>query len=255
MPDAQEAAGEGLLASGVTCAPLDGVTLAAPPGTVTGLIGPAGSGKTALLDVISGLRRSAAGTLLLDGADLAGRPAHARARLGVARTFQRPQAFRTLTVRENVRLAAEAHALTRPVAGRGARDRLRRRREALRACGDTADALLARTGIARHAGDLPAHLPPGAVRLMELARALATRPRLLLLDEPSADLAVRESRALEVLIRDLAAEGLAVVLAARDLEQVMGVCDELYVLRAGRMVASGPPFQVRADTRLAREAP
>jgi branched-chain amino acid transport system ATP-binding protein len=89
---------------------------------------------------------------------------------------------------------------------------------------------------------------------MELARALAIRPRLLLLDEPSAGLPVRESRALEVLIRDLAAEGLAVVLAGRDLEQVMGVCDELYVLRRGRTVASGPPFQVRAETRYAQDA-
>ncbi|GAA2403264.1 ABC transporter ATP-binding protein [Actinomadura vinacea] len=250
---------DGLRATGVTVryrkgtaalTALDGVSLTAPPGLVTGLIGPAGAGKTALLDVVSGLRRPAHGTVRLDADDLTGRPAHARARLGVARTFQRPRAFGSLTVRQNVQVAAEAHAMTRPTAGRNVRDRRRRRRDARREAGRTADALLDRVGIGRHADDSPERLPAGVVRLMELARALATRPRLLLLDDPSADLPEAESRALEVLLRDLAAEGVAVLLAERELERVMGVCDELYVLESGRTVASGPPFQVRADLRV-----
>ncbi|GAA3938015.1 ABC transporter ATP-binding protein [Actinomadura viridis] len=253
-------ADEGLRASGVTVrfgslTALDGALLAVPPGTVTGLVGPGGAGKTALLDVICGLRRPARGEIRLDGRDLAGAPAHARARLGVARTFQRPRAFGTLTVRQNVRLAAEARAMTRPVAGRTAADRFRRRRAAVREAAREADALLDRVGVAGYADAVPARLPAGAVRLMELARALATRPRVLLLDDPSAGLPVPESRALEVLLRDLAAEGLAVLLAEREPDRVMGVCDELYVLRSGRTVTSGPPFQVRAALRDRETAP
>nr|BFE38063.1 ABC transporter ATP-binding protein [Actinomadura rugatobispora] len=257
---------DGLLATGLTAGRraagarpsgplLDGVTLAAPPGTVTGIVGPAGAGKTTLLDVVCGLRRPDGGTVRLDGEDLAGRPAHARVRLGVARTFQRPRAFGALSVHQNVRLAAETHAMTCAIAGRDVRDRHRRRRAARREAGRAADALLARVGIARHAADSPGRLPPGVVRLMELARALATRPKVLLLDDPSADLSERQARALEVLLRDLAAEGLAVVVAERELERVMGVCDELYVLESGRTVASGPPFQVRADLRAGPRVP
>ncbi|RMI34603.1 ABC transporter ATP-binding protein, partial [Actinomadura harenae] len=111
----------------------------------------------------------------------------------------------------------------------------------------TADVLLARLGIAEHAAHRVGAVPPEVARLAELAGALATRPRALVLDEPSAGLGEAASRSLEVLLRDLAAEGLAVVLVERDLERVLGVCDTVHVLARGRVVACGPPAEVRAD--------
>ncbi|WP_344455885.1 ATP-binding cassette domain-containing protein [Actinomadura kijaniata] len=248
-------AGEGLRAMGVTVrfggtTAVDGAALTAPPGTVTGLVGPAGSGKTTLCDVLTGLCRPARGTVRLDGAELTGRPPHERARCGLARTFQRPTAFWSLTVRENVRLAAEIHAVTRRPPGRSARDRWRRRRAARHAAGEVADELLERVGIAAYAQRPAGSVPPEVARLLELARALAARPRALVLDEPWADLSEPRGRALEVLVRDLAAEGPAVLLTGSDLEALIGVCDVLYVLDAGRVVASGPPVEVRADPRV-----
>ncbi|MBW8487651.1 ATP-binding cassette domain-containing protein [Actinomadura parmotrematis] len=240
--------GAGLRADGVTVrfgdvVAVRGAALEAPAGAVTGLVGPAGAGKSTLLDALSGLRRAEAGRVRLGDGDLTGRAA-ARARRGLGRTFERPVAFGGLTVRENVQVAAEIHAMTRPVAGRGPRDRRRRRRAARRDAGSVADALLARVGIAEYAGRRAAGLPPGPARLLELARALAARPSVLLLDEPFAGLPEAASRSLEVLLRDLAAEGLAVVVAAPEVEPVLGVCDTLYLLDAGRVTASGPPLEV-----------
>ncbi|WP_241684210.1 ATP-binding cassette domain-containing protein [Actinomadura sp. J1-007] len=250
--------GEGLVAAGVTVrfggvAAVDGAGLVAHPATVTGLVGASGAGKTTFLDALSGPRRPAGGSVRLGGADLSGRAPHERARHGMARTFQRTEAFGSLTVRENVQVAAEIHAMTREAAGRSARDRRRRRRAARGAAGAAADALLARVGIAEYAARPARTVPAGAARLLDLARALATEPRALLLDEPSAGLSAPESRSLECLLRDLASEGVAVLLAEPDLDAVLGVCDVLYVLDAGRVVASGPPAQVRADLR-ARDA-
>ncbi|MFC9975440.1 ABC transporter ATP-binding protein [Spirillospora sp. NPDC127200] len=250
-----EPAPEGLRASGVTVrfggvTAVDGAALAAPPATVTGLVGPAGAGKTTLCDVICGLRRPAGGVVRLDGADLTGVPARRRARDGVARTFHEPSLHRALTVRDNVRIAAVLHAMTGPVAGRTARDRWRRRRAAGRRAGEVADRLLARVGITGYAADRAGAVPPGVARLAELARALASAPRLLLLDGPWQELPEPAARSLEVLLRDLAAEGLAVLLAEDDLDAVVGVCDVLYALDAGRVIASGPPAEVRADPRV-----
>ncbi|POM22445.1 Lipopolysaccharide export system ATP-binding protein LptB [Actinomadura rubteroloni] len=242
---------EGLRATGLTVrfgalTVLHDVDLAVPPGAVTGLVGPPGAGKTAFADAVTGLVR-AAGTVRLDGADLTGAAPRVRARHGLARTSAAAAPFGSLTVRDNVRAAVEIHARTRPVAGRGWRD-VRSRRKALRqASGATADALLARTGIAAHAGRAASAVPPGTARLLDIARALATRPRVLLLDDPSAGLPVPAARALEVLLRELAAEGVAVLVADRDLDRVLGVCDTLYVLDRGRVVAAGPPARVRAD--------
>ncbi|WP_019633368.1 ATP-binding cassette domain-containing protein [Actinomadura atramentaria] len=226
---------------------VDAVDLVAHPGEVTGLVGAPGAGKTALSDALTGLLRPAAGTVRLAGADVTAAPPRARARRGLARTFAEPAPFGSLTVRDNVRAAVEIHARTRPVAGRGPADRRARRRALRRAAAATADALLDRAGIAAWAGVRAAAVPADAARLLDIARALATRPRVLLLDDPSAGLPAAGARALEVLLRDLAADGLAVVLADRELERVLGVCDTLYVLDRGRVVAAGPPARVRAD--------
>jgi len=236
---------------GVTA--VDGAGLEAPPGAVTGLIGPNGAGKTTLLDVVTALRRPSGGTVRFEGTDLTGRTPHERARRGIARTFQRPEVFGSLTVRENVQVAAEIHAMTRDVPGRTRTDRWRRRRAGRREAGAVADASLERLGITEYANHRAGTVPTGIARLVELARALATAPRLLLLDEPSSGLSVPAWRSLECLLRDLAADGLAVLLVEHDMDVVMGVCDVLYVLDSGRVIASGPPMEVRANRRV-REA-
>ncbi|MFC7733927.1 ATP-binding cassette domain-containing protein [Actinomadura keratinilytica] len=228
---------------------LDGADLTAPPATVTGVVGPDGPGAAALADVVCGRLRPACGSVRLDGADLTRRLPVPRPRRGVARTFRRPAVLRGLTVRENVLVAVRAHALLRDVPGRARRDRRRIRRAAWHGAGPVADALLERLGIAAYAGRRAGRVPPGVARLVELARALAADPRLLVLDEPSAGLSVAQLRALEVLLREVAAEGPAVLLIERDLEPMLGVCDQLHLLRGGRIVASGSPFEVRATCR------
>lgn len=229
---------------------VDGAGLTAPPGAVTGLIGPDGAGKTTLCEVIAGLRRPAAGTVHLGDADLTGSAARERARRGIARAAPRPGPAGSRTVREAVRAAAARHALTAEVAGRTARDRWRRRLDARRDAGPRADEVLARVGIAEHADRCPREAPPGVALLADLARALTAEPAVLLLDEPWDGLPVRYARALEVLLRDLAAEGLAVLVAGRELEPVLGVCDVVHVLDGGRVIAAGAPAEVRADPRV-----
>ncbi|WP_308166415.1 ATP-binding cassette domain-containing protein [Actinomadura sp. NEAU-AAG7] len=226
---------------------VDGAGLLAPPGAVTGLVGPRGAGKTTLCDVIAGVRRPAEGTVHLDGEDLTGTAARARARHGIARAFQRPARPRAWpfpgpTLRESVRAAAERSARDRFGRDRLGRDRRRRPDAAGRA-----EDALARAGVAEFAGRRAAETPPEVAALAGLARALASEPSVLLLDEPWTALPERRSRALEVLLRDLAAEGLAVLVACDGLEPAMGVCDVLHVLDAGRVVAAGPPVEVRAE--------
>ncbi len=201
---------------------VDDVTLSADTG-VTGLIGPNGGGKTTLFDVISGLRRRSAGRVLLEGADITAKNPHQRSRLGVARTFQRLEVFGSLTVWENVVVALES-----------------RRRSARLANG-----LLERVGFAQFAGNQADTVPTGAARLLELARALATDPRLLLLDEPSSGLDRAETDAFGELLRELTAEGRAVVLVEHDMDLVMGYCDRVHVLNLGSLLTSGTPAEIR----------
>src|SRR5690349_1714269 len=198
------------------------VSLVVSPG-VTGLIGPNGAGKTTLFDVISGLRRPSAGRLLLDDADITAKGPHQRSRLGVARTFQRLEVFGSLTVWENVVVALES----------------RRRSPRL------ASKLLERVGIAEFAGNQADTVPTGAARLLELARALATEPRLLLLDEPSSGLDRAETDAFGELLQELSAEGRSVVLVEHDMDLVMGYCDRVHVLNLGRLLTSGTPAEIR----------
>ena len=201
---------------------VDDVTLAVDPG-VTALIGPNGAGKTTLFDVISGLRRPSAGRVLLDDADITAKGPHQRSRLGVARTFQRLEVFGSLTVWENVVVALES-----------------RRRSAR-----LADGLLERVGIAEWASNQADTVPTGAARLLELARALATDPHLLLLDEPSSGLDRGETGAFGELLRELSAEGRAVVLVEHDMDLVMGYCDRVHVLNLGQLLTSGTPSEIR----------
>ncbi len=214
---------------------LSGVSLDADPGRITGLIGPNGAGKTTLFNVISGLQSPTRGKVHLDGSEITGKSVHQRARLGLARTFQRLEIFGSLTVRDNVRVAVE----------------MRRRftRTRLDVEGLTSD-LMERTGIHHLAEQRADTLSTGQARLTELARALATGPRLLLLDEPGSGLDSSESEAFGNLLVDLAGEGLGILMVEHDMELVMKVCTWIHVLDFGVKIAEGTPEQIRADERV-----
>ncbi|HMC42251.1 MAG TPA: ABC transporter ATP-binding protein [Acidimicrobiales bacterium] len=200
-------------------------------GVVTGLIGPNGAGKTTLFNVITGLQESSSGRVLFDGVDIAGRSPYKRARSGIARTFQKLEAFDSLSARDNVLVAAEQ---------RKAWERSRFDPLAV------AEELVDRVGIAEVADCMVGTLPTGTARLVELARALATMPRVLLLDEPSSGLNDEETQAMARLLRGLVTEGLAVLLVEHDMSFVMGACELIYVLDFGRIIATGPPADITA---------
>jgi branched-chain amino acid transport system ATP-binding protein len=214
---------------------LSGVSLKAGEGTVTGLIGPNGAGKTTLFNVISGLQSPTHGRVHLDGRDVTGKSVHQRARLGLARTFQRLEVFGSLTVRDNVRVAVEM--------------RSRYTRKRVDADGTTQE-LLELTGIAHLADQRADTLSTGQARLTELARALASRPRLLLLDEPGSGLDSSESEGFGRLLIDLAQEGLGVLMVEHDMELVMKVCDRIHVLDFGRKIAEGTPAEIRRNPQV-----
>jgi branched-chain amino acid transport system ATP-binding protein len=215
---------------------LGGVSLRAPAGQVTGLIGPNGAGKTTLFDVATGLRRPRSGRVRLDDRDVTRLGPAGRSRRGLSRTFQRLEVFGSLSVRDNVLLAAEvAHGLRR-----------------LHRAAHLTDELLERTGLHRVASRPAAELPTGTARVLEVARALATRPTTLLLDEPGSGLDEAESRALGDLLLAVAAEGTAVLLVEHDVGMVMRVCSSITVLDFGTVLAEGTPAQVQADPLVQR---
>jgi branched-chain amino acid transport system ATP-binding protein len=201
---------------------LDGVALTAEAGRVTGLIGPNGAGKSTLFDVASGLRRPSSGQVRLDGRDVT------RARHGLARTFQRLELFGRLSVRDNLLVAAELGPE-------------RRRAEQVVA------EILHRLGLTGLADTSPDALPTGVGRLVEVGRALAIRPKVLLLDEPAAGQDAEETERFAELLRALTEDGTAVVLVEHDMSLVMAVCDEVYVLDLGKIIAVGPPEVIRSD--------
>ena len=207
---------------------LDGVAIAAEQGRVTGLIGPNGAGKSTLFDVICGLRKPVAGRVALDGKDVTREGPARRARHGMARTFQRLELFGRLSVRENLMVAAELGP---------------QRRHAARAV----EEIITRLDLGEVA-DRPADaLPTGTGRLVEVGRALAVRPRFLLLDEPAAGQDSEETRRFAGLLRALADEGTTVVLVEHDMSLVMGVCDQVYVLDLGKIISVGAPDVIRRD--------
>ncbi|KKD09479.1 ABC transporter permease subunit [Streptomyces sp. WM6386] len=207
---------------------LDGVDLDITPGQVTAIIGPNGAGKSTLFHCLAGTLRPTSGRVLLGTRDITRLPAHARTRLGIARTFQQLAVFPSLTVAENVHVGAEQGRLPDPAAAE----------RTLR--------LLTLDGPLR---DLPAAaLPTGTLRRVELARALAGSPRVLLLDEPAAGLDTAEVTALTRVLKALAADGTALLVVEHDLDLVAGLADVVHVMTAGRIVASGPPDHVLDTT-------
>ena len=212
---------------------LSEVSIDVQVGHVTGLIGPNGAGKTTLFNVITGLLGPNTGQVELDGRDITRRKPHQRARLGIGRTFQRLETFGSLTARENVLVAAEMR--------RGwSHDRKR-------SPGVIADEILARVGLLEVAEDRVDRLPTGTARLVELGRALATQPRVLLLDEPSAGLNESETATLGELLREVAGSGLGVLLVEHDMSFVMGTCERIHVLDFGRIISVGTPTEVQGD--------
>jgi ABC-type branched-subunit amino acid transport system ATPase component len=209
------------------------VSLAVTGGEVHGLIGPNGAGKTTLFNVITGTQAPTYGDVRFDGRMITNYKPYRRARLGLARTFQRLEVCGSLTARENVMLAAEAQPHKVP-------DGMD--------LGAWADHLLEKVGISAIAGELADALPTGTARLVELTRALATSPSVLLVDEPSSGLDAAETTALGAVLAELAASGMAVLLVEHDLSLVHGICQRLTVLDYGEVIASGDPVDVRADS-------
>jgi branched-chain amino acid transport system ATP-binding protein len=229
---------------------LTGVSLRLNRGEILGLIGPNGAGKTTLFNCVTGVVRPDRGRIRYEDRDITGLKPHRRARLGIARTFQNLQLFSRMTVLENLMVPVDASsqrgmladALRLPVA------RFEERRAVERA-----RALLHFLGILDRAEDLAGDLPVGLQRRLELGRALALRPSLLLLDEPAAGLDAKETAELAVLLARLRQRfALSMLLVDHDMALVMQVCDYLYVLDFGELIASGPPDEIREDPDVIR---
>ena len=215
-------------------------SLTAQPGEVTSLIGPNGAGKTTVLNLVSGFYKPEAGQVAIGVADITGVPSYAAARAGVARTFQTSQLFAGMSVRENLLVALHRGTLSggpsRPVAESIA----------------LTDALLAWVGYAGSAERSAGELPHVDRRLVEIARALATRPEVVLLDEPAAGLSAEDTDRLGAVLRRIAGLGLAVLIIEHDMHLVMGISDRIYVLDAGRMIAEGTAAEVQANPAVRR---
>ncbi|MBV9288267.1 MAG: branched-chain amino acid ABC transporter ATP-binding protein/permease, partial [Hyphomicrobiales bacterium] len=210
---------------------VDGVDLQVRRGGVHALIGPNGSGKTTTLNVVTGLYRATAGAIFVDGVDVTALPPHKRTVAGLARTFQNIRLFRSMTALENVVVGAErdGNALVE-----GGRDALRRR----------ARAALDFVGLGHRAGDTIPSFSYGHQRLIEIARALAANPTVLLLDEPAAGLNMSEKKALQDLLGRIAAQGLTILLIDHDMTLIAGAARHLTVLNFGRRIADGETAEV-----------
>lgn len=231
---------------GVTA--VDELSLTVHAGEIVGLIGPNGAGKTVTFNVITGLQPPDAGTVRLDGQDVTAAPPHVRTQLGLGRTFQVVQLFHGMTVRENLMIAGHRFTHAGPVVDAL---RLPTRRRSLAEAGERADAVLDWMDLA-DLGALPAdQLTIGQARLVELARALCLRPRLLLLDEPASGLDPSETAEFtQLLARIRGTLGIAMLLVEHDMSVVMPLCDHVYAMNFGRPLADGTPAEVRADPQV-----
>lgn len=212
---------------------LQGVEVTLPRGEVLGLIGPNGAGKSTLVNILSGYDRPDEGRVLLDGADVTGWPAHRLARAGVARTYQRGHLYRGLSVRENVEVAALATGRSRAQAR------------------DDATGLLALFRAADRAEQPARTLPHGLERRLGVARAIATRPAFLLLDEPAAGLNEGEIGEFGEVVRSIAATGVGVLLIDHNIRLIMAVCERIHVIVEGQSYLEGTPDEVRGSQALA----
>ena len=223
---------------------LANVDLTIEPGTIYGLIGPNGAGKTTCFNVITGLYQPDAGKFFLDGKPYSPSAPHEVARAGIARTFQNIRLFGEMTALENVMVGR--HVRTRTgVIGAVLRTAAARREEAeIRA---RAQALLEYVGVAKYAHYRARTLSYGDQRRLEIARALATEPRLLALDEPAAGMNATEKQNLRGLLENIRKDGRTILLIEHDVKLVMGLCNQVTVLDYGKVIACGTPAQVQKD--------
>ena len=225
---------------------LDEVSLEVPEGSITAIIGPNGAGKSSLFNSISGSYRPQAGTIRFAGRDVTRLPTPRRAALGVARTFQNLALFPSMTVLDNVKLGSHVHLRTGLLAAGFYLGRARREERRLQAAVERE--VIEPLGLGDQMRQPAATLPYGRQKLVELARALAMQPRLLLLDEPVAGMNRVERDEMVRLIRDLQRRhGATVLLVEHDMNVVMGISDRVIVLDFGRVIAAGTPAAVRAD--------
>jgi branched-chain amino acid transport system ATP-binding protein len=210
---------------------VNGASFDVAESSVIGLMGPNGAGKTTLFNVITGLQNPTHGMVRFDGRDITRLHPRQRALAGIGRTFQRLEVFGSLSVADNIRVAAEMRGVDHP--------------------GRVRDELLDRVGLRAFAGVTADSVPTGIARLTELARALACNPRLLLLDEPSSGLSESETDDFAVLVRSLAEDdGRSVLIVEHDVELVLGLCSTVHVLDFGAIIATGTPEAIRADKRV-----
>ena len=225
---------------GVTA--VDNVTATVDEGQFVGLIGPNGAGKTTFIDAVTGLVGTQ-GSVKFGGDEIANIPAYQRIRAGLGRTFQSLELFEDLTVRENLLAAAEPAPWWAPVT-----DLFRPRADA--AASANVDEALAAVGLDEFADAYPPDLSLGQRKLVTVARALARQPKMLLLDEPAAGLDSGESQELGKELKQLQDRGITIFLVDHDMDLVLGVCDYIYVLEFGKLIASGTPAEIRADERV-----
>jgi branched-chain amino acid transport system ATP-binding protein len=221
----------------------DNLSLDVVPGELHAIIGPNGAGKTTLISQLTGQLTPNSGTIHFAGADVTGLPSYKRSRLGLARSFQITSLLRDFTAADNVALAAQAHA------GHSYRFWANARKE--RALREAARAALTRVGLEKRADVLVSELSHGEQRELELAVALATKPQLLLLDEPMAGLGTTESARMVGLLKELRKE-VTIVLVEHDMEAVFALADRITVLVYGRVIACGKPDEIRSNEEVKR---
>jgi branched-chain amino acid transport system ATP-binding protein len=226
---------------------LDGVDLAVETGQIHGLIGPNGAGKTTFFNLVTGLLVPTSGEILLEGTSIVGRKPYQVTRAGIARTFQNIRLFKAMTALENVMVGHDARNRA-GVLEAVLRTRRSRREES--ETGRAALRLLGAMGIAALANQVAGNLSYGDQRRVEIARALGTQPKLLLLDEPTAGMNPSEKLAMTDLIRDVRNSGVTILLIEHDMRFVMGLCEVITVLDFGVRIAAGPPQQVQRDPKV-----
>jgi branched-chain amino acid transport system ATP-binding protein len=219
-------------------------SLTVEAGSICGVIGPNGSGKTTMIGVVSRLVGLSAGRLVFDGKDYTGVAAHVPCELGIARTFQAMRLLGGMTVRQNVMVGAAARTVRRSALANWLN--VPRSVSDEKAARAQADESLARVGMEKYASAYPSDLSYGMQRRVEIARALSTRPKLLLLDEPIAGMSQAERRDIGALLLDLQRDGLTQVLVEHDLAMIHRVCNTAYALNFGQVIAEGPPREVAA---------
>ena len=223
---------------------LNGLSFTVDSGTIKAVIGPNGAGKTTLFNVISGVFPPNTGSIAFDGKSIEGKKAGEIARLGVSRTFQNVEVFGRMTVLENVMVGR--HIQTRAgIISAGLKLPWMRKEE--RQIRDGARDYLKFVGLEHKAGELAGNLPLGEQKLLEIARALATEPKMLLLDEPAGGLNTRETEGLAALIHRILEGGITVVLVEHDMNLVMDISDEIVVMNFGEKIAEGKPKEIKND--------